>query len=78
MLAQLSSSLGQGFRNKMGKDVEIPAHIYFRPLQVEDVDKVVELEAKGFPPDERATREKVCFVHFNWVIMLKSFFVGET
>lgn len=39
----------------------LPLHMYIRPLIVEDVEQVVALETKGFPPNERSPREVVEF-----------------
>lgn len=37
----------------------LPLHMYIRPLIIEDCDQTVELESKGFPPHERASRENI-------------------
>ncbi|CCH45130.1 Serotonin N-acetyltransferase [Wickerhamomyces ciferrii] len=34
---------------------DLPLHLAIRPLTLEDVDKVLELEAIGFPPSERCS-----------------------
>ncbi|CDO94648.1 unnamed protein product [Kluyveromyces dobzhanskii CBS 2104] len=39
----------------------LPLHIYIRPLTIEDRDASVELESQGFPPEERAGKEKIEF-----------------
>lgn len=41
---------------------KLPSHAYIRPLVAEDLDQCVELEIAGFQPDQRASREKVCYV----------------
>lgn len=38
---------------------ELPAHAYIRPLQIADLEQCVALEAAGFPPAERASRDKI-------------------
>lgn len=38
---------------------DFPPNLSIRPLTVEDVDKCVALEARGFPEHERAAREKI-------------------
>lgn len=40
---------------------EFPAHLAIRPLTVEDADQVEALEAVGFPPSERCSREKMLY-----------------
>lgn len=37
----------------------LPSHAYIRPLTAQDLDQCVELEAASFPPEQRASREKV-------------------
>jgi len=37
---------------------DFPPNLSIRPLTIEDVTKCVELETKGFPPDERCSEEK--------------------
>ncbi|AGO13986.1 AaceriAGR128Cp [[Ashbya] aceris (nom. inval.)] len=39
----------------------LPLHMYIRPLSPEDAQQVSELEAQGFPPEERASAEVVAF-----------------
>lgn len=39
----------------------LPPHSAIRPLAVEDVDAIVEVSDKAFPPDQSATREKVLY-----------------
>ncbi|QEU62669.1 Paa1 [Kluyveromyces lactis] len=39
----------------------LPLHVYIRPLTIEDCQASVELEAQGFPPEERAGKEKIEF-----------------
>lgn len=40
---------------------DLPLHIAIRPLTLEDLDKVAELEALGFPPNERCSREGLIY-----------------
>ena len=37
---------------------DFPPNLSIRPLTIQDIDQCVELEAKGFPPEERCSREK--------------------
>ncbi|SCU81521.1 LAFA_0C05534g1_1 [Lachancea sp. 'fantastica'] len=39
----------------------LPLHMYIRPLLVEDSHEISELESRGFPPEERASRETTEF-----------------
>lgn len=39
----------------------LPLHMYIRPIIIEDCEQVINLEARGFPPAERASRENVEF-----------------
>lgn len=39
----------------------LPLHMYIRPLILEDLHQITELEAKGFPPEERASLETIEF-----------------
>ncbi|BAO38484.1 hypothetical protein C6P41_003983 [Kluyveromyces marxianus] len=39
----------------------LPLHMYIRPLTIEDCDASVALESQGFPPEERAGKEKIEF-----------------
>ncbi|CEP63065.1 polyamine acetyltransferase LALA0_S07e01618g [Lachancea lanzarotensis] len=39
----------------------LPLHMYIRPLLIEDAHEVIELESRGFPPEERASRETTEF-----------------
>lgn len=43
----------------IGMTKELPVHAYIRPLTISDLDQVEALETEGFPPAERASREKV-------------------
>lgn len=40
---------------------DFPPNLSIRPLTIEDLDQVVALEAKGFSPEERSTREKLTY-----------------
>ena len=37
----------------------LPLHMYIRPLVMEDLDAITELETKCFPPNERANSETI-------------------
>ncbi|SCU83657.1 LAME_0C06018g1_1 [Lachancea meyersii CBS 8951] len=39
----------------------LPLHMYIRPLLIEDAHEVCELESRGFPPEERASRDTTEF-----------------
>ncbi|CCK69942.1 polyamine acetyltransferase KNAG_0D01910 [Huiozyma naganishii CBS 8797] len=39
----------------------LPLHMYIRPLIIEDLAQTVDLEALCFPPNERASKEKIQF-----------------
>lgn len=39
----------------------LPLHMYVRPLILEDVKQAVQLEAQGFPPNERASEANITF-----------------
>lgn len=38
---------------------ELPAHAFIRTLQIADLEQVLALEEAGFPPEERASRDKI-------------------
>ncbi|VVT56518.1 uncharacterized protein SAPINGB_P005125 [Magnusiomyces paraingens] len=40
---------------------DLPLHAYIRPLTINDLDQVEALETEGFPPEERASREKLAY-----------------
>ncbi|AMD22213.1 HGL127Cp [Eremothecium sinecaudum] len=39
----------------------LPLHMYIRPLILEDLDQIVELESQCFPPEERASKDVITF-----------------
>lgn len=39
----------------------LPLHMYIRPIILEDAQQVIDLEARGFPPSERASPQNVEF-----------------
>lgn len=39
----------------------LPLHMYIRPLTLEDTQQLIDLEAQGFPPSERASPQSVEF-----------------
>lgn len=45
--------------NNKQNNSTLPLHMYIRPLIIEDLDSVTNLEALCFPPNERASKEKV-------------------
>lgn len=55
----------------------LPLHIYIRPLIVEDSESVTALEAQGFPPEERASAEKVAFRLKNCPELSSGLFIRE-
>jgi hypothetical protein len=54
----------EGPKDKISRDMEKQDHLaeikpYVQALTISDVDSAVKLEDATFPPEERATREKV-------------------
>lgn len=45
--------------NNSSNNSTLPLHMYIRPLIIEDLKSVTDLESLCFPPNERASREKI-------------------
>lgn len=54
-----------------------PQHLSIRPLNYHDVELCLELEAKGFPENERCTREKFLYRLTNCPELCSGLFVRE-
>lgn len=47
--------------NSKGLFGQLPKHAYIRPLRAEDLDQCLALETAGFPPEHRASKEKLAY-----------------
>ncbi|KAL6945403.1 hypothetical protein ACO0QE_002855 [Hanseniaspora vineae] len=56
---------------------ELPMHMYVRPLTLEDVEAIKDLESVGFPPSERCSEDNINFRITNCPELCSGLFVRK-
>ncbi|KAL6941309.1 hypothetical protein ACO0RG_002437 [Hanseniaspora osmophila] len=56
---------------------ELPMHMYVRPLTLEDVEAIRDLESVGFPPSERCSLENITFRITNCPELCSGLFIRK-
>ncbi|EJS44277.1 paa1p [Saccharomyces arboricola H-6] len=55
----------------------LPLHMYIRPLIIEDLEQILNLESQGFPPNERASEEIISFRLINCPELCSGLFIRD-